>query len=99
MLNNFSTKFLKSEILTSRMIHRRGWPLAAKVFIEGGGDQLEPASGRVEEDLELLVINDASIDSLGHGLLMTWSRQAGVWPWQWAVCCSTWPRRELGAVR
>ena len=39
MPNNFllPAKFLKSEILTSRMIDRRGRPLAAKVFVKEVG--------------------------------------------------------------
>ena len=72
------------------MIDRRGRTLAAKVFVKQVGISWNLLVVGVEEDSELLVISDASIDSLGNVLLMAGSRVG------WAVGCSTWPRRELG---
>jgi polyribonucleotide nucleotidyltransferase len=60
--------------LTSRMIDRRGRTLAAKVFVKEVGISWNLLVVGVEEDSELLVISDASIDSLGHVLLMAGSR-------------------------
>jgi hypothetical protein len=53
-------------------------PLAAKVFVKEVGISwnLLVVVG-VEEDMELQIINDTSIDRLGHVLLMAGNRQTG----------------------
>ena len=63
------------------MIDRRGRPLAANVFVKEEGISWNLLVVGVEEDSELLVINDASIDSLGHVLLMHGRETSGRVGW------------------
>ena len=76
------------------MIDRRGRTLAAKVFVKEVGISWNLLMVGVEEDSEFLVISDASIDSLGHVLLMAWTRVG--WAVGSVLLNLAQDRRELG---
>ena len=83
--------------MTRREIDRRGRPLAAKVFVkEVGISWWNLLVVGVEEDSELLVINYASIDSLGHVLLMHGRETSGRVGWAVGNVLLNLAQGELG---